>query len=230
MEKRISAIILAGGQGRRMNNPLPKQYMLVNGKPVLYYSLKVFEESSITDIIVVTGKKEAEYCQKEIVEKYSFTKVRRVTEGGKERCDSVYRGLLEAKDCDYVLIHDGARPFVTKEIIEKSIEAAVGYDACVAGMPIKDTIKIANEDLFAEHTPDRSKVWIIQTPQAFAYPLIRKAYDMLQKEKIPVTDDAMVAEHFLGVPIKLIEGSYTNIKITTPEDLQLAELICKGKQ
>lgn len=223
MEK-FTAIVLAAGQGKRMNAKVHKQYLQVAGKPVLYYSLKAFEGSDVTDIVLVTGVGEEAYCRKEIIQKYNLKKVKTIVQGGKERYHSVYAGLCAITDADYVLIHDGARPFVDGAMIKRSMEAVVKYKACVTGMPVKDTIKLADTDGFADGTPDRSRLWQIQTPQTFSYTLIKTAYEkMLQKEDAAITDDAMVVERMTDQRVKLIEGNYRNIKITTPEDLQVAE-------
>lgn len=230
---KVGAICLAAGQGKRMESKVQKQYLLLEGKPVLYYSLKEFQESRIDEIILVVGKGEEEYCRKEIVERYAFTKVKKIVSGGKERYHSVYQGLTAMEKMDYVLIHDGARPFLTKEIIERSIEGVIVYGACVAAMPVKDTIKLADENENIASTPDRSKLWQIQTPQSFSYPYIKEAYDkLMQKEKegecqLSITDDAMVIEQFMRLNVHLIHGSYENIKITTPEDLIIAEAFLK---
>lgn len=227
---RTAAIVLSAGRGTRMQSDIPKQYMLLNEKPVLYYSLKAFQDSSVSTIILVTGKEDVEFCRNEIVEKYNITKVSAIVPGGKERYHSVYEGLKQLSDYDYVLIHDGARPCVEIDTIERSIQAAVEEEACVVGMPVKDTIKVSDENGFAVATPDRSTLWMIQTPQSFSYPLIDQAYrelmERLDKEpqNVPsITDDAMVAEYIFGKKVKLIPGSYMNIKITTPEDIRVAE-------
>lgn len=224
----IVAIILAAGQGRRMNTKVQKQYLLLNGYPILYYSLKAFQESPADEIIVVAGAPELDYCQKEIVERYGFSKVKAVVSGGKERYHSVYQGLKAAGEPDYVLIHDGARPLVTPEIIERTLADARRYGASVAGMPVKDTVKLADEEGFTSFTPDRNRVWMVQTPQTFSFPLIFDAYrQLIEKEtagqEISVTDDAMVLEAMTGNKTKLTEGSYENLKITTPSDLQIAQ-------
>ncbi len=230
MEKNV-AIVLAAGQGKRMNSKVQKQYLLIKEKPVLYYTLKAFEESDlIAEIVLVTGKDETEYCRKEIVEKYDFKKVHKITVGGKERYHSVYQGLRAVEDADYVLIHDGARPFVDAGIIERSCAAVKVHQACVVGMPVKDTIKIADEEGFAKKTPDRRRIWQVQTPQTFSYPLIKEAYEkLLEEEPEGITDDAMVVETMTDHKVKLVEGSYQNIKITTPEDLKIAEVFCDEK-
>ena len=172
----------------------------------------------------MTGEEHVSWCREEIVEKYGFTKVSAVVSGGKERYDSVYEGLRACKDTEYVLIHDGARPFIDNGIIERGLMAAAQTGASVVGMPSKDTVKIADAEGNVSETPDRSSVWIVQTPQIFRYPLIYDAYtSILKKEMTGITDDAMVAEHETGVKIRFSEGSYRNIKITTPEDLVIAE-------
>lgn len=222
--KKYTAVVLAAGAGKRMNTKVHKQYLEVAGKPLLYYTLKAFEESRVDDIVLVTGAGEELYCRREIVEKYGFHKIKAVTAGGKERYHSVYQGLLAAEGTDYVLIHDGARPLVEQAVIERCMESVEKYQACAVGMPVKDTIKIVDGELFAKGTPDRSNLWQVQTPQTFSYALIREAYcKMLQQEDAVITDDAMVVERMTSVPVKLIEGSYRNIKITTPEDLLLME-------
>ena len=224
MKKKYTAVVLAAGSGKRMNTKVHKQYLLLHGRPVLYYSLKAFERSPVDEIVLVVGKGEVSYCKTEIIEKYAFSKVKTVVEGGRERYHSVFEGLKQTTDADYVLIHDGARPFVDEAIIRRTMLAAEQYNACVTGMPVKDTIKIADEDNYAKETPERKYVWMVQTPQAFSYPLIFGAYrEMLQNEDTAITDDAMVLERMRGIKSKLIEGSYRNIKITTPEDLLTAE-------
>lgn len=232
MEAKTAAIVLAAGRGSRMKSRIQKQYLLLKDKPVLYYSLKAFEESFIDEIILVTGKEEIEYCRKEILEKYGFTKVSHIVAGGKERYNSVFFGLQALTDCDYVFIHDGARPFVTGQILERAYELVQKEHACVVGMPVKDTIKLADESGFVKETPRRDLLWTIQTPQVFSFALVKKAYaSFLEREQellargIKMTDDAMVVETFTDVKTRLVEGSYENIKITTPEDLRIAEAL-----
>ena len=222
---RCTAIVLAAGQGKRMHSKIQKQFLEIGGKPILYYSMECFQKSPlIQDIILVTGEDMISYCQSEIVEKYGFTKVCKVTAGGKERYDSVYAGLLCCQDTNYVYIHDGARPFVTEEMIQRGYEAVKRTNACVMGMPSKDTVKLADPSGYIKETPDRKIVWNIQTPQIFSYDLIRGAYESIRKKDMSnVTDDAMVVEQETGTKILLVEGSYQNIKITTPEDLAVAE-------
>lgn len=226
MEKqKYAAIVLAAGSGKRMNSKVHKQYLIIQDRPVLYYSLKAFEDSAVDEIVLVVGKGEEKFCRKEIVDKYGISKVKAIVEGGKERYHSVFEGLKQTSDADYVLIHDGARPFVNQDIIRRCMQEVQKYQACVVGMPVKDTIKIADEGGYAKQTPDRKNVWMIQTPQTFSYALIYEAYEeMLKTEDAAITDDAMVLECTKGKKSKLIEGSYRNIKITTPEDLLIANV------
>ncbi len=232
MTKKKTAIVLAAGQGKRMQSKVQKQYLLLKGKPVLFYCLKALEESFMDEVILVTGKGEEEYCRKEIVERFGFSKVTKIVTGGKERYHSVINGIKAVEDCDYLFIHDGARPFLDDGILERTYAGVQVNKACVAAMPVKDTIKISDEKGFAKETPKRNLVWTVQTPQVFDFALIKKAYEKLEQEEeslgrkgILVTDDAMVVEYLCDVPVKLIEGSYRNIKITTPEDLRIAEAI-----
>ena len=226
MEKqKYTAIVLAAGSGKRMNSKVHKQYLIIQDRPVLYYSLKAFEDSAVDEIVLVVGKGEEKFCRKEIVDKYGISKVKAIVEGGNERYHSVFEGLKQTSDADYVLIHDGARPFVNQDIIRRCMQEVQKYQACVVGMPVKDTIKIADEEGYAKQTPDRKNVWMIQTPQTFSYALIYEAYEeMLKTEDTAITDDAMVLERIKGKKSKLIEGSYRNIKITTPEDLLIANV------
>lgn len=231
------AIVLAAGSGSRMNSDVKKQYMEIGGKPLIYYSLKAFEESIIDDIVLVVSRGDVDYAKKEIVEKYGFDKITAVVEGGLARYHSVRLGLQAADpSCEYAFIHDGARPFVNRDIIMRAFSAVKEYKACVVGMPSKDTIKIADEKGFAAQTPDRNLMWTIQTPQCFSYKTILELYQRLDREEgdlmakgINITDDAMVVEYYTDTKVKLIEGSYDNIKITTPEDIAVAEAILNRK-
>lgn len=229
MKHKCTAIVLAAGQGKRMNSDVQKQFLEIKGYPVLYYSLRCFQESSlIQDIILVTGKEQIAYCKEEIVKKYNLTKVSKVIAGGKERYDSVYAGLAACENCDYVFIHDGARPFITEKILERGMEGVQKTGACVVGMPSKDTVKIADAEGCVMKTPDRKMVWNIQTPQIFEYDLIRAAHECIRKKEMKnITDDAMIIEQETGIKIVLAEGSYKNIKITTPEDLLIADAFMK---
>lgn len=220
---KVCAIILAAGSGSRMRSKTKKQFMEIKGKPIIWFALNAFQESNVDEIVLVTSGEDIEFC-KRIVERYGISKVTKIVEGGKERYNSVYNGLRQVK-CDYVLIHDGARPLVSRKIIEDCIEGVKEYKACVAGVPVKDTIKIADENGVVVSTPPRDKMWITQTPQAFEYNLLKKTYDNIEENgNNNITDDAMVVEKYSNAKVKFIESSYKNIKVTTPEDIGICEM------
>lgn len=230
----IVAIVLAAGNGSRMKTKVLKQYLGLNGHPLIIYSLRAFEDSEVDDVILVVGEGEADYVRKEIVEPYGLHKVSQIVSGGKERYESVYLGLCAAVSCeapaDYVLIHDGARPFLTPEKISVCIRTVKETRACVMGMPVKDTIKIVDAKNFAVSTPDRSAVWQMQTPQCFALSEIHEAYQKMMDAGVTrMTDDAMVMEEYGDRQVKMIPGGYDNIKITTPEDMILGEAMMRMK-
>ncbi len=225
-----TCIIVAAGTGSRMKSDIPKQFMEAEGYPLLYYTIKAWEESFVDDIILVVSEEYVESVSSFIVEKYSFKKVSRIVSGGNERYDSVYAGLCACETSDYVYIHDGVRPCITQDIIGRVREAVESYGACVAAVPVKETIKISDRDGFAVSTPDRGTLWTIQTPQAFKYSVIKKAYDALAgKDKRGITDDAMVVEAYGGVRVKLVTGDYGNIKVTTPEDMEVLKGMLKSR-
>lgn len=233
--KKYAAIVLSAGSGSRMKSDIPKQYLPLIEKPVIYYSLMAFQNSPVDEIILVSGANDIEYCRKEIVERYGLSKVTKIVAGGKERYDSVYEGLC-ATDAEYVLIHDGARPVLTSDLIDRMIQGVETTGACIAAMPVKDTIKLSDEHKQVASTPDRKHLWMVQTPQCFARTLLEESYEILkckQKagENVPdITDDAMIVEYATGKKITLVEGAYTNLKITTPEDLAVAEIFLKSLQ
>ena len=233
--KKYAAIVLSAGSGSRMKSDIPKQYLPLIEKPVIYYSLMAFQNSPVDEIILVSGANDIEYCRKEIVERYGLSKVTRIVAGGKERYDSVYEGLCST-DAEYVLIHDGARPVLTSDLIDRMIQGVETTGACIAAMPVKDTIKLSDEHKQVASTPDRKHLWMVQTPQCFARTLLEESYEILkckQKagENVPdITDDAMIVEYATGKKITLVEGAYTNLKITTPEDLAVAEIFLKSLQ
>ena len=229
---KCAAVILAGGSGKRMGLKVPKQYTELGGKPVLFYSLNAFSEAEFIDeIVIVADEEHMEDVQSGIVDLYGFHKVSTVVKGGKERYHSVARGLEAlSRDTDYVFIHDGARPFVSSYTIERCLHYVKKYRAAVAAVKSKDTVKIADDDSMIVSTPDRSRVWQVQTPQTFEYLLIRDAYrrliddeDRLKAAGISVTDDTMVAKMYADIDARLVESSYNNIKLTTPEDMESAE-------
>ena len=223
---KITAIVLAAGSGSRMKSKTKKQFMEIKGKPVIWYSLFEFEKSRVDEIILVTGKEDIDYCK---IEKYNLKKIKNVVAGGSERYESVYNGLKEVTG-NIVLIHDGARPLINNEIIERSIEGTIKSDACVVGVPVKDTIKRANKEGYIIDTPNRSELWITQTPQSFKTDLVKMAYKKMKEElekgntTLNITDDAMVVEEFTTNQVRFVQGDYKNIKVTTPEDIDIAEL------
>ncbi len=221
----VSAIIVAAGRGRRMGANIGKQFLPLMGKPVLAYCLQVFEECSyVDDIVLVVDAKDLDYTR-ELLQAYGYRKLQRIVAGGAERQQSVYKGLLGIKpDTDIVMIHDGVRPFVSPSILEESIRVARENGCSVVGVPAKDTIKIVDDQGYTVATPDRRSLWLIQTPQTFRYEILLQAHEKAQEENFEGTDDAVLVER-LGIPVRMIMGSYENIKITTPEDMALGEII-----
>lgn len=235
-KKHCTAVVLAAGKGTRMGTSVAKQYLKIGGHPVAAYALEAFERSPlIDDIVLMTGEGQQEYCERELVQHYGWKKVKKICVGGRERYESVWKAIeILQKDSEignragYVFIHDGARPFLTEEIIGRTWQAVEKYQACVAGMPVKDTIKLTDREGNIVQSPDRSLVWQAQTPQVFSVPLIAEAFRrLMQKDPSGITDDAMVVESQMGVTVRMVDGSYQNIKITTPEDLGIAESILK---
>lgn len=221
-----SVIILAGGKGKRMGAEISKQFILIKDKPVLYYTLNRFIHSkNIDKIVLVLPKEEIEYCINEVLKKYSLV-VDAIVEGGEERQDSVYNALQQVNDSEIILIHDAARPFVSDEIIDNGIMFAKKYGAAAPGVIPKDTIKVRDEESFSKNTPNRSDLFAIQTPQVFKRDIIVESHKKVKENNIKVTDDTMVVEKY-GNRVYLYQGDYKNIKITTPEDLIIAEYLAK---
>ena len=220
-------VIVAAGTGSRMNMGINKQFIKLEGKEIIAYTIeKFYNNSNIEDIVVVVKEDEYKINKKEILDKYNFKNVK-IAYGGKERQDSVYNGLkLLDEKCDVVLIHDGARPFVSDKIIDKSIAEATEHKAIVVGVPVKDTIKVIDNDKNIVDTPNRSVLWAVQTPQTFDYNILIDAYKDAFKNKFYGTDDAMLVER-IGYKVKMLEGSYNNIKITTQEDLNIGSQILR---
>ncbi|MBM7557859.1 2-C-methyl-D-erythritol 4-phosphate cytidylyltransferase [Halanaerobacter jeridensis] len=223
---KLSVVIPAAGQGKRMKTEKNKQFLMLNDKEILAHTLNKFESASVVDeVIIVAREEEIDYCKNKLVDNYDFGKVTKVIAGGETRQESVYNGLQAVKSTsNYVLIHDGARPFITAELINKVITAAEKYDAAAVGVPVKDTIKVINSDNMIINTPDRSKLVAIQTPQVFDKELITEAYQNALADDFIGTDSASLVER-INQTVKLVQGSYENIKITTPEDLEFGERI-----
>lgn len=230
MKPICTAVIVAAGKGKRMGTEISKQFLPLGGKEILAHTVEKFERAkAIRDIVLVTGAEAVEDV-KGMAREYGWKKVISVVSGGKERQDSVLCGLRAVSaDTEIVLIHDGVRPFVTEEVLNRSIKTALKMGGCVAGVPAKDTIKVRNAAGIAVATPDRSTLWQIQTPQTFRRAVILKAYENAKKDGFIGTDDASLVEHS-GYPVKVILGSYRNIKITTKEDLLIGEAFLKEGQ
>ena len=222
-------IIVAAGTGSRMKKDINKQFIKLNDKEIIAHTIdKFYNNDNIDDIVVVIKEEEEKYFVDNVINKYRFDDIK-IAYGGNERQDSVYNGIKKLNNnCDVILVHDGARPFVTGDIIENSIEEAKKHNAVVVGVKVKDTIKMVSEDGNIIDTPNRNFLWSVQTPQVFKYDIITKAYEDAYNGNYYGTDDAMLVER-IGYNVKMVEGSYDNIKITTPEDLKFGEQILKNK-
>ena len=242
-QKPCIAVVLAAGTGSRMHSSVAKQFMELQGKPLIFYALKAMEESEVIDTcILVTGEAHISYVKREIVEKYGFQKVQAVIAGGEERYASVACAMRYIRETmkgseGVVFIHDGARPFLTGQILRDTYEAVQTFGACVAAVPSKDTVKLTDAEGFAVDTPDRRRVWNVQTPQVFEMKLITDCYAKLDEEaekhageKLPVTDDASVVEMFTNHKVRMVPSSYENIKVTTPDDLVIAEAFLNNRR
>lgn len=218
-----AVIVVAAGRGTRMGTKESKQYLLLQDKPIMVHTLEVLDRLPfIKEIILVTGEQDVPRCR-EWVKVYGLEHTVTVIPGGAERQHSVYKGLLET-DCTWVLVHDGVRPFVTEDQITACYEAAKQDGAAILAVPVKDTVKQVNDQAWVTATPDRRSLWAIQTPQAFRHSDLLRAHQTAAQEGFLGTDDSMLIER-LGIPVKVVEGSYSNIKITTPEDLDYAGFI-----
>lgn len=220
----VSCIVAAAGKGSRMQADINKIFLEYHDMPVLAHTLLVFQHSSLIDeIIIVTSECDILGC-KDIAEEFAITKVKTITVGGAQRQDSVRNALGEVSEqADIVLIHDAARPLVTEKIIGNVVDGVMAYQAAATGVPCKNTLKLADEEGLITDTPDRSHLFEIQTPQGFTKELITKAHTYALENHIAGTDDCYLVEQ-LGHRVKIVDGDYKNIKITTPEDLLLAEL------
>ncbi len=229
MVSNLRVVIAAAGKGSRMESETNKQFMLLNARPVLTYSLDFFENLAIVDeIIVVAGEREIDYCKKEIVKKNNYKKVAAVLPGGKERQDSVWTGLRYlGEDTDFVAVHDGARPLLSMTVLNRLLAEAEEWGAAIPGVVNKDTIKMVDRDGFVRQTLDRSAVFAIQTPQIFKYQELFSAYQQAYEGGFNGTDDASLFENYIG-RVKVVEGDYNNIKITTPGDLIIAERLLEA--
>ena len=227
-----TAIVLAGGSGSRMHSDKAKQYIEVLGVPLIVHALRTFQESPVDAIILVVREGDQDYVRREIVERYGITKVTGVVPGGKERFDSVWAGISACADISgedsVIMIHDGARPFVSQKMISDSIEAALKYGACTVAVPVKDTIKVVDKEGFGIDTPDRASLYQVQTPQTFRASVIIEAHRRFREEpRKGITDDTMLVEEYLGQRVFIVPGDYRNLKVTTPEDILLTEALSR---
>ena len=218
----VSAVVPAGGSGTRMGGPVPKQFQSLNGKPILFYTLKTLQDSGvISEIVLVVPEKEYKAACADWLGKPEI--VKKVVIGGEKRQDSVFNGFVEvSQDTEIVLVHDGVRPLLSQKMISESIDAAREYGAAITAIPVSDTIKRVVSSGLVSETIDREGLWRVQTPQAFRYPLLKEAFEKANSENFYGTDEGTLIEH-LGKPVKIVEGSEQNIKITRPEDLELSE-------
>jgi 2-C-methyl-D-erythritol 4-phosphate cytidylyltransferase len=225
---RVTALIPAAGAGRRMGKSVAKQFLPLGDKPLLAHTLLAFQRApEIDEIIPILSKEDREHCLRDIIERYGITKVRTLVAGGRERQDSVMNGLLKLEpDASIVLVHDGVRPFVTHAMIRESVDLARKGECVAVGVPVKDTVKEVDDQGMVRHTLERSRLWAIQTPQTFPVNALKRAYEECFKHKVYGTDDATLVER-TGGRVRVIMGSYENIKITTPGDLILAEEILR---
>jgi 2-C-methyl-D-erythritol 4-phosphate cytidylyltransferase len=212
-----------------MESSTNKQYLLLNLRPVLAYSLDFFEKLEVVDeIVVVTGEKELHYCEREIIKRFKYNKVSAVIPGGKERQDSVWAGLRKlGADTDFVAVHDGARPLLSCAVLYRLLEAAQEWGAAIPGIASTDTLKAVDRDNFVRQTLDRTTVYAIQTPQVFKYQELLAAYQQAQEDNFRGTDDASLFERYMG-RVKVVEGDHNNIKITTPGDMLIAEALLRS--
>ena len=229
MRNQVCTLIPAAGKGHRMRNSVKKPYLKLGQKPILAHTIQRFEQNSAVDaIFLIVDEADFNECYATVLDPYPFTKVQALVAGGKTRQASVQNGIRAlSADVDFVIVHDGVRPFVTDEIIFDCLTAADEYGAAVAAVPVKDTIKVANEDAFVLETPEREQLWSVQTPQVFRKSLLEEAHQIAQQRQLTATDDAVLVEQ-LGFPVKLVHGSYANLKITTQVDLQIAEVLLEN--
>jgi len=229
-----AAIIVAAGSGSRMKSNTKKQFMELCGKPVLYYALEAFSGSDVIDeIVLVASEEDISYCREALVDRFNIPKVKAIVPGGAERYLSVWNGLREVSEyVGYVMVHDAARPLIKKETIHKAYDMLKQVGACVTGVPAKDTIKQTGLGNVVVATPPRASLWTVQTPQCFGKELLLQAYAALWKDKenTALTDDAMIVEHYTGAKVYMLEGEYSNIKITTPEDIIIARALLEAEK
>jgi 2-C-methyl-D-erythritol 4-phosphate cytidylyltransferase len=224
--EKTAVIIAAAGKGTRMNHSLPKQYLPLEGKPILAHTLiNLSNIPEVDSITLVVSQDRVQWCKEALVDKFNIKKVEAIIEGGETRGESVLKGLNSLdKETTIVAIHDGVRPFITALLFNNIIKQTKEFGAAICAIPVRDTLKNVDKKMKIKSTHDRNGLWLVQTPQAFHYSLILEAYKKAKAESFQATDDAGIVER-LPHPVKIVEGSPLNIKITTPEDLVLAEAI-----
>ncbi|MGD8385631.1 MAG: 2-C-methyl-D-erythritol 4-phosphate cytidylyltransferase [Desulfobacteraceae bacterium] len=228
---RVAAVIPAAGAGIRMRGDRPKQFLELDGKPLLVHTLTVFEQSkAVGFVVLVVPEETVDFCKTEIVARFALSKVRRVVPGGARRQDSVRLGVEAcAKDCDILIVHDGVRPLIESPLIERAVDGAWEHGAVIAALPATETIKEVDADGLVRHTPDRGRLWRVQTPQAFRTKDLLEAHrKAFQEGWEEMSDDALLLER-TGVPVRVIRGEEENIKVTTPHDLEIARLLLKRR-
>ena len=224
------ALVPAAGQGKRMGGAHSKPYLLLEGKPILAHTLLELERCPLVDeVVLMVERGEIERARASVVEEFRLQKVGAILAGGVQRQDSVWEGLKTVQDdCDLVMVHDGVRPFISQEMLTRSIQGAVDCGASIAGMPAKDTVKLVSAQNVVLTTPDRKSIFLVQTPQTFKRDILLRAYRQAMEDGFYATDEASLVER-LGLPVRVVEGSYENIKITTPEDLVVGEMILRRR-
>lgn len=228
---KVVALVLAAGQGRRMGAETNKPYLLLAGKPILFHTLHEFEECpSIDEVVLIVEKHEIDHARSSIVEAFGCSKVTSIVAGGLKRQDSVWEGIKAIKgDCELVMVHDGVRPFISQVLLQKAIDATRESGATVVAVPVKDTIKVVSREKEVLQTLDRKTLWSVQTPQTFNHDLLKRAHEKARQDGFYGTDDASLVER-MGVTVRVVDGSYENIKITTPEDLVIGETILQKRK
>jgi len=225
-EDKVTVIVPAAGKGIRMNHSLPKQFLPIGGKPILAHTLLNLNRiPDVDSIIVVVNEGRIRWCREKVVNRFGIEKVKKVIKGGSTRQQSVSNGLKSLEESTrIVVIHDGARPFITVDILRRVVDKAKRYGAAICAIPVQDTLKKVADNTQVESTSNRNSLWLVQTPQAFLSSLLLKAYEKALTDGYEGTDDSAVVER-LPHPVKIVEGSPLNIKVTTPQDLILAEAI-----
>lgn len=226
----VSAIIVAAGQSRRMGGDTSKQFILIDGVPVIARTLKAFEIAERIREVVIAARQEDIPQMYALIQDYEITKVKQIITGGETRQESVFRAIAQVdENADFLAIHDGARPLIRPQEIDLAVSAAVEHGAAALGVPVKDTVKQVDADGKIVDTPERSTLWAVQTPQVFSRALYLRAAEQAGEAAAQLTDDCQLIER-TGAPVYLVRGAYANLKITTPEDVFAAEGILRATE